>query len=97
MNVHAGEHALRFATMLLVVAGATACATQGGTLDTAAREIDVQVPSGGQHLPASLFVAEGRGPHPTLVWSHGFPGIQEQLDQVHGRILGGTAVNAALR
>jgi pimeloyl-ACP methyl ester carboxylesterase len=40
----------------------------------------VQIPSGGVHLNGVLYVAQGRGRHPTVVFLHGFPGDEKNLD-----------------
>ena len=40
----------------------------------------VQIPSGGVRLNGVLYVAQGRGKHPTVVFLHGFPGDEKNLD-----------------
>jgi pimeloyl-ACP methyl ester carboxylesterase len=40
----------------------------------------VQIPSGGVRLNGVLYVAQGRGRHPTVVFLHGFPGDEKNLD-----------------
>lgn len=77
---------------LSVIAG---CAAGGGsnkTFDPVAAdvpEIDPQNPpqnvevsfvSGGRRLPGYLMVANGAGPHPTVVLLHGYPGNEKNLD-----------------
>lgn len=65
-----------FAAGLLCVALIAGCASKQRE-DLSAREVAVQIPSGGELLPGTLYLAEGKGPHPTLVWFHGFPGLPE--------------------
>ena len=38
------------------------------------------IPSGSDLMAARLFVAEGAGPHPTVLVLHGFPGVQQNAD-----------------
>lgn len=64
-----------FFLVMLATSALAACAAPGATLDRAASNIEVKVPVGSDRLPGTLFVAEGRGPHPTVVWFHGFPGL----------------------
>ena len=40
----------------------------------------VQIPSGGVRLNGVLYLAQGRGGHPTVVFLHGFPGDEKNLD-----------------
>jgi hypothetical protein len=40
----------------------------------------VRIPSGGVHLNGVLYLAQGQGPHPTVVFLHGFPGDEKNLD-----------------
>ena len=40
----------------------------------------VRIPSGGVSLNGVLYLAQGRGPHPTVVFLHGFPGDEKNLD-----------------
>jgi uncharacterized protein len=40
----------------------------------------VQIPSGGVRLNGVLYLAPGRGSHPTVVFLHGFPGDEKNLD-----------------
>jgi len=40
----------------------------------------VLIPSAGVRLNGALYVAQGRGPHPTVVFLHGFPGDEKNLD-----------------
>lgn len=44
-------------------------------------ESDVEIRAGNERLPGSIYVAEGEGPHPTLVWFHGFPGLPSPTDE----------------
>src|SRR6202043_886848 len=39
-----------------------------------------QIPSHGAMLNALAYVAEGAGPHPTVLMLHGFPGNEKNLD-----------------
>ena len=40
----------------------------------------VQIPSGEVRLNGVLYLAQGRGKHPTVVFLHGFPGDEKNLD-----------------
>jgi pimeloyl-ACP methyl ester carboxylesterase len=40
----------------------------------------VQIPSAGVRLNGVLYLAQGRGPHATAVFLHGFPGDEKNLD-----------------
>ena len=74
----------------LVLGGCAASSGKGFdpvTMDTV--EIDPAYPptnvelsfnSAGARLPAYLMVANGRGPHPTVVLLHGYPGNEKNLD-----------------
>lgn len=45
------------------------------------RKLDLlKIPSGGDFLVGRMYVAEGEGPHATLVMLHGFPGVIMNLD-----------------
>lgn len=48
---------------------------------TAPTKLTLKIPSGETLLPATLYMAGGAGPHPTLVWFHGFPGLAEPTDE----------------
>ena len=41
---------------------------------------EVVVPSQGARLPGLMYLANGQGPHPTVVLLHGFPGNERNLD-----------------
>jgi pimeloyl-ACP methyl ester carboxylesterase len=43
----------------------------------------VRIPSGGVSLNGALYLAQGRGPHPTVLFLHGFPGDEKNLDLAH--------------
>lgn len=45
--------------------------------------IDVSINSSGKRMFGVLYMAQGRGPHPTIVLLHGFPGIERNLDMAH--------------
>jgi pimeloyl-ACP methyl ester carboxylesterase len=45
-----------------------------------AHMIAFQLPSEGAMLNAVMYVAAGKGPHPTLLLLHGFPGNEQNLD-----------------
>lgn len=64
---------------LVCAALAAACGGSTGLRDTggAPIELELRIPSGETLLPATLYAAGGAGPHPTLVWFHGFPGLAE--------------------
>lgn len=42
--------------------------------------IELQIESGGSMMNGHLYVANGAGPHPTIVFLHGFPGNEKNLD-----------------
>lgn len=41
---------------------------------------ELQVPSGGAMMNGHLYLANGEGPHPTVILLHGFPGNEKNLD-----------------
>lgn len=45
--------------------------------------IAVVIKSSGKNLYGVLYTASGRGPHPTMVLLHGFPGTERNLDMAH--------------
>ena len=45
----------------------------------AAMEV-VHIPSGGVEINGVVYVAEGPGPHPTVILCHGLPGLEKNLD-----------------
>lgn len=42
--------------------------------------VELQIPVGGERLPGHIYLAAGPGPHPTVVFLHGFPGNEKNLD-----------------
>ncbi|MEO0574712.1 MAG: alpha/beta fold hydrolase [Pseudomonadota bacterium] len=42
--------------------------------------VELSFMSGGERLPAYLMLANGKGPHPTVVLLHGYPGNEKNLD-----------------
>jgi len=42
--------------------------------------VELTIDSGGYRLPALAYLADGKGPHPTVVLLHGFPGNEKNLD-----------------
>lgn len=40
----------------------------------------LKIPSGNVYIIGRMFIAEGKGPHPTVVLLHGFPGVMMNLD-----------------
>ncbi|MEM8943307.1 MAG: alpha/beta fold hydrolase [Pseudomonadota bacterium] len=42
--------------------------------------VELQIPSSGTLMPAHIYLAEGPGPHPTVVFLHGIPGNERNLD-----------------
>ncbi|MEM7613346.1 MAG: alpha/beta fold hydrolase, partial [Pseudomonadota bacterium] len=42
--------------------------------------VELSIPSAGAKMPAYLMIANGRGPHPTIVMLHGLPGNERNLD-----------------
>ncbi|MGE5676550.1 MAG: alpha/beta hydrolase family protein [Pseudomonadota bacterium] len=45
--------------------------------------IDVSIDSRGSRMFGVFYIAEGRGPHPTIILLHGFPGTERNLDLAH--------------
>lgn len=45
--------------------------------------IDVVINSGGSKMFGVLYLAQGRGPHPTIVLLHGVPGTERNFDMAH--------------
>lgn len=41
---------------------------------------EVTIPSAGSFMPGLIYIADGKGPHPTVVLLHGFPGNERNLD-----------------
>ena len=41
---------------------------------------ELTIPSDGSRMPGLIYVANGPGPHPTVVLLHGFPGNEKNLD-----------------
>ena len=41
---------------------------------------ELTIPSDGSRMPGLIYVANGAGPHPTVVLLHGFPGNEKNLD-----------------
>ena len=82
----------RVAASLLVLAGIAGCASQGVapaaqseptfTFDAdhppALKEVNFR--SHGKRLNGLVYVADGPGPHPTVLLLHGFPGNEKNLD-----------------
>lgn len=48
--------------------------------DHPARMETLHIPSGGVEINAIAYIASGKGPHPTLVICHGWPGNEKNLD-----------------
>jgi len=42
--------------------------------------VELQIPSGGAMMNGHMYLANGAGPHPTVVMLHGFPGNEKNLD-----------------
>ena len=42
--------------------------------------VELAIPSAGQRMPALMYLANGPGPHPTVLLLHGFPGNEKNLD-----------------
>ena len=42
--------------------------------------VELTISSAGKRLPGHIYIANGPGPHPTLVLLHGFPGNEKNLD-----------------
>lgn len=45
--------------------------------------IELTIMSQGARLPGLLYLANGPGPHPTVVLAHGYPGNEKNLDVAH--------------
>src|SRR6266852_9703344 len=45
---------------------------------------DVRIPSSGARMNGVLYLAQGKGPHPTVLVLHGFPGTEKNADQAQG-------------
>jgi len=45
-----------------------------------ARLVEIAVPSHGEQLLGALYLAAGDQPHPTVIFNHGFPGFEQNLD-----------------
>jgi pimeloyl-ACP methyl ester carboxylesterase len=43
----------------------------------------VQIPSSGARMNGVLYLAKGKGPHPTVLFLHGFPGTEKNTDLAH--------------
>ena len=41
---------------------------------------ELSISSGGARMPGLIYIANGEGPHPTVVLLHGFPGNEKNLD-----------------
>ena len=41
---------------------------------------ELSIASGGARMPGLIYIANGEGPHPTVVLLHGFPGNEKNLD-----------------
>src|SRR5947199_301074 len=41
---------------------------------------DVRIPSSGARMNGVLYLAQGKGPHPTVLVLHGFPGTEKNAD-----------------
>lgn len=70
-----------------VRAQAPACDTLAVTSDPATSDslfppafAQVQIPTSGARMNGVLYLAEGKGPHPTVVFLHGFPGNEKNAD-----------------
>jgi pimeloyl-ACP methyl ester carboxylesterase len=51
--------------------------------------VNFQMPSHGSMLNASVYVAAGPGPHPVVVFLHGFPGQEKNTDIAHAVVRAG--------
>lgn len=83
------EDRLNYLLALLVVC---ACSVAADTVDDVlttdppehwshpASIVELEIPSHGERLPAHIYLASGPGPHPTVVFLHGFPGNERNLD-----------------
>jgi len=72
-------------TLLLLIALLPALFARAETESTPDSEFppaiaELTLESHGYRLPALIYLANGKGPHPTLVLLHGFPGNEKNLD-----------------
>lgn len=42
--------------------------------------VELTIPSSGEKMPGHIYLAAGQGPHPTVVFLHGIPGNERNLD-----------------
>ena len=77
------------AVMLLVLTGLTAACSTMELADRDPEQVDLEHPpsmieasfrSGGSRLNALAYLANGPGPHPTVLLLHGYPGNEKNLD-----------------
>lgn len=79
--------AVRSACLMAVLCTAVACHSHGvRPNESRSRTLEVQVATGNGPLPGNLYLATGAGPHPTLVWFHGFPGLPEPMPEAAGAL-----------
>lgn len=86
---------LRRLTLLIPILALAGCAAGGASrnaFDPVAQDVpeidpafppqnvEVSFSSAGRQLPGYLMVPNGRGPHPTIVLLHGYPGNEKNLD-----------------
>ena len=45
---------------------------------------ELTIPSNGKRMPGIAYLAEGEGPHPTVLLLHGYPGNEKNLDIAQG-------------
>ena len=57
-------------------------AAEGSPAQHRAAELPVEIGPAGDRIRGTMYVAAGRGPHPTVLFLHGFPGRQEWPDFV---------------
>lgn len=86
------KHLTIASALLLVAFAATACTTASNTTEPAANPapaydeafppslVELNFESHGDRMNGHAYLAEGEGPHPTVVLLHGFPGNERNLD-----------------
>ena len=87
MDRKARQLAARLSCVAVSLCATVACGT---TVERAAvfpaQALTVQVESETGALPGDLYVAAGAGPHPTVVWFHGFPGLSQPAPEAAAKL-----------
>lgn len=51
--------------------------------------VELEIPSNGSIMNGHMYIASGEGPHPTVIFTHGFPGNERNLDLAQALRRGG--------